>query len=131
MRDPNLRDVHWLRPDGKEMGGEDWDDAHSQCIGMILAGDAIDEADERGNAIVDDTMMVILNAHFESIPFYMPPFELAGQWDFSEGHWALVMDTRMARRKRDVRLRPGDSYELEARSMALFIFQGVEHEEDD
>jgi len=41
------------------------------------------------------------------------------------------MDTRISRRGRDVHLRPGDSYELEARSMALFIFQGVEHEDED
>jgi glycogen operon protein len=131
MRDPNLRDVHWLRPDGKEMRGEDWDDAHSRCIGMILAGDAIDEADERGSAIVDDTMLVILNAHFEAIPFHLPPFLLDGQSGSSEGNWELVMDTRFTRRGKDVHLQPGDSYELEARSMALFIFQGVEPEDED
>jgi glycogen operon protein len=98
---------------------------------MILTGDAIDEADERGNAIVDETILVILNVHFESIPFYLPPFLLDGQWDFSEGQWDLVMDTRMTRMARDAHLRPGDSYELEARSMALFIFQGVEPEDED
>lgn len=128
MRDPKLRDVQWMRPDGEEMHGEDWDNVHTRCIGMTLVGDAIDEVDERGNMIIDDTMLVMLNAHSESISFTLPS---AGQGESLEGHWALTMDTRSSTgRGPDVRLRAGESYELEARCMALFIFQKIEEEED-
>jgi pullulanase/glycogen debranching enzyme len=35
-------------------------------------GDAIEEVDARGNRIVDDTLLILLNAHYESIPFILP-----------------------------------------------------------
>lgn len=52
MRDPNLKDVGWFRPDGKEMTPGDWN-FYAKSFGMLLVGDAIDELDERGNPVMD------------------------------------------------------------------------------
>jgi len=87
--------------------------------------------DERGNSLVDDTMLVILNSHYEPIPFTLPLFLMDDQGGLFEEEWELVLDTRRSRgRRRNVRVRPGESYEMESRSMALFIFLGAEQEED-
>ena len=45
------KDLSWLRPDGKEMTHEDWHDAESHAIGMLIYGDATDETDDRGRPI--------------------------------------------------------------------------------
>ena len=60
-------------PTGKEMTDEDWDAGFVKCLGMRLAGDLIGEVDERGEPIVGDTLLLLLNAHHEPIPFTLPP----------------------------------------------------------
>ncbi len=129
MRNPKLRDVQWFRPDGEEMTQEDWNNPFSRCIGMLLAGDAIDEVDERGNRIVDDIMFLVLNAHWEPIQFTMPPFLFHEQWDFFKGVWKLVLDTRFSTaRHRHIHLGHGEPYQLLDRSVALFSYQVNEEE---
>jgi glycogen operon protein len=131
MRNPNLNDVLWYRPDGLEMRPEDWNNPYTKCLGMLLAGDAIDERDERGRMIVDDTMLLLLNAHYDPLPFILPAFRFEGQWEFFEGGWELVMDTRRdSGRRRYPLVHAGEPYELESRSMALFRFTGSEKDEE-
>ncbi len=125
MRDPNLPDLSWFRPDGKEMTQEDWILPFARSLGMLLAGDAIDELDSRGNQITDDTILVLFNAYWEPLPFIMPLFKFAGQWGVFEGYWEPVVDTRNETGKLPApQLRPGDTYDLEARSTSVFRFSG-------
>ncbi len=125
MRDPDLPDIAWFRPDGKEMTQEDWNMPFARSLGMLLAGDAIDELDSRGNPIYDDTMLVLFNAHWEPLPFIMPLFKFEGQWGVFEGYWEPVIDTNSESGKLAAPpLRPGDTYLLEARSTSVFRFSG-------
>ena len=57
-----------------------------RCFGMRLAGDQVDEVDERGRRIEGDTILVLFNAHHEPIPFTLPG-TLAGQ------RWEHLLDT--------------------------------------
>ena len=60
-----------------------------RCFGMRLAGDLIDELDERGRRIVGDTLLVLFNGHHEDLAFTLPaPRE--GQ------RWVRLMDTARA-----------------------------------
>ena len=58
------------------MTDEDWNRGYVKCLGMRLAGDLIGDVDERGEPIVDDTALILVNAHHEPIPFTLP--ETAG-----------------------------------------------------
>ena len=69
IRGSEVKDLAWFRPDGKEMSDEDWSNSESRCFGLRLAGDAIEELDDRGNRIIDDTLLILLNAHHEAVPF--------------------------------------------------------------
>jgi glycogen operon protein len=127
MRDPNLTDLAWFRPDGKEMTPDDWNDSSSHCLGIVLAGDAINEPDERGNSIIDDTILVLINAYWEPIPFVMPPSRLAEKWQQFSGSWALELDTTTPNEKRKLApVKPGKKYEIESRSVAVFRFRAAE-----
>ena len=45
------------------MSDEDWNAGFVKCLGVRLAGDLIDDVDERGEPIVGDTLLLLLNAH--------------------------------------------------------------------
>ena len=68
------------------MTDEDWNRGYVKCLGVRLAGDLIGDVDERGEPIVDDTALILLNAHHEPIPFTLPQ-TLGGQV------WECVLDT--------------------------------------
>jgi glycogen operon protein len=115
-----VKDLSWFRPDGKEMTDGEWGDWFSRCIGLRLSGDAIEETDDMGRPIVDDTMLVLLNAHYEPMPFVLPAYRAGTRWE-------LVLDTRIwdtgSRRRR---LRGGATYALEGRSLAVFQLSRAE-----
>lgn len=75
----NVKDITWLKPDGNEMTEEAWTQSHVRTIGMILAGDVIDELNQRGERIADDMLLIILNADSSSIPFVIP--KTGQQWE--------------------------------------------------
>ncbi|MCI0546603.1 MAG: glycogen debranching protein GlgX [Candidatus Rokubacteria bacterium] len=110
-----VKDLSWFRPDGKEMTVEEWNNWFSRCIGLRLAGDAMEEADDRGEPIVDDTFLLLLNAHYEDVPFLLPAHRPGLRWQ-------LELDTRSwetALRPRPRAFRAGEPYPLEGRSLAL------------
>jgi glycogen operon protein len=125
IRGSEVKDLTWLRPDGSEMVEDDWLNPKSNCLGLCLSGDAINEVDERGNAIVDDTLLILLNAQDERVFFVLP--------EISNGRfWELVIDTRKATGKRQqLRVAGGKAYHLEAYSLALFILPKEEQVEED
>jgi isoamylase len=85
IRGEGIKDVTWFSPSGKDMSDADWS-GFVRCLGMRLAGDLIGETDERGDPIVGDTLLALMNAHHEPIPFTLP--------STNEGHrWERLYDT--------------------------------------
>ena len=114
IRGSEVKDLAWFRPDGKEMNDEDWNNSETRCFGLRLAGDAIEELDARGNRIVDDTLLILLNAYHEAIPFTLPAHRRKVRWE-------VVMDTNDSQFGKTAHraMRGGDTYDLKARSLAL------------
>jgi glycogen operon protein len=107
------KDLSWFRPDGKEMTEEAWANGQSRCLGLRLAGDAIEEVDHMGEPIAGDTFLVLLNAHEQVVPFILPAHEARVRWE-------LVLDTRAWELEEGGRtFRAGEIYDLEARSLAV------------
>jgi isoamylase len=114
IRGSEVRDLSWFRPDGKVMAEEDWANPGTRCLGLRLAGDAIGEVDAEGRRIVDDTFLILLNAHHGPLPFVLPQHRRGTRWH-------LLVDTRApVTAKRQRRWRGNDTYPLESRSLALF-----------
>jgi glycogen operon protein len=113
IRGSEVKDLAWFKPDGKEMTDDDWNNGFARCLGLRLAGDAIEEVDARGNRILDDTLLILLNAHHEPVNFVLPAHR-------RKVRWQVVFDTKEEKIKRRQRLiRGGSDYPLEARSMVL------------
>jgi isoamylase len=113
-----VKDLTWVRPDGREMTEDDWNNGLTRCLGLRLGGDTIEDVDDHGERIVDDTFLILLNAYWEPLPFVLPAHRRGVRWE-------PVLDTREATgRQRGPALRGGHTYELEARSVAVFRLAG-------
>ncbi|PYR72881.1 MAG: glycogen debranching enzyme GlgX [Acidobacteria bacterium] len=111
IRGAEVLDIAWLDSSGAEMTDETWNSPDVRCLGVRLNGDAIQEVNERGDGIVGDTLLLLLNGGTESLPFVLPATAPIERWD-------TVLDTAdpwQAVR----RLRAGDRYELQGQSMAV------------
>ena len=75
-----LPDVWWFRPDGRRMTQRDWqaDDAHT--LGVFLNGGEIADRTPRGEPIVDDSFLLLFNAHHEDMTFTLPARRFGGVW---------------------------------------------------
>ncbi|HXU88358.1 MAG TPA: glycogen debranching protein GlgX, partial [Methylomirabilota bacterium] len=76
-----VKDLTWFRYDGREMTEADWTNAYTRAFGLRLAGDAITELDDMGHRIVDDTFLVLLNAHHEPLGFTLPAHRKNVRWE--------------------------------------------------
>ena len=77
--------MSWFTPAGVDMTDADWG-GNVHNLGLRLAGDLIDETDERGEPIVGDTLLVLMNARHESVTFTLPATK-------ADQRWELVVDT--------------------------------------
>ena len=114
IRGSRVKDLTWFAPNGAEMTDEQWRAEGVHAIGLRLAGDAIDERGSRGERIVDDTLLLFLNADSEEIDICLPDAPDA---------WHLVLDTRYAdpATLEDGPQHPGSGeYRMSGRSVALF-----------
>jgi glycogen operon protein len=107
---PKPENTAWLSPEGHAMTPQDWELPFARCIGMLMVGERLAERDERGNPVLDDDLLVLLNAHHEAITFVLP----------GEG-WVPVLDTA----SRQPAALAG-SYLLQGRSMAM-LARGAKH----
>ncbi len=116
--DARTKDLAWLRPDGREMTQEDWDNAQPHAFGFRLCGRAMDDVNERGEPITDDTLLVLMNSRAEPVVFSLPDPEPGT-------HWEILVDTAgdSARGKSRL-LELGERCELTARSLVLLRASG-------
>jgi len=75
-----VEDIGWFTPDGIEMAEENWGEGFAKSVTVFLNGRAIAYPGPRGEKIVDDSFLVLFNAHHESIPFKLPAQEWGKQW---------------------------------------------------
>ncbi len=108
-----VKDLSWLRPDGTEMTDDEWSNWHSRCLGLQLAGDAIEEVDDEGLPVKDDTFLILLNADDLPLPFVLPNHQPRMEWE-------LLLDTRDWEPVPTGRLfKGGEPYPLEAQTLAV------------
>ena len=115
IRGAEVKDIYWLDPSGREMTDAAWNAPFVRSLGVLMVGDAIGDVDERGRLVSGDTLLLLLNAHFESVPFDLPA---AG-----DGHrWVRVLDT-IETSAPEARFTGGTKYELQGRTVVLFTLE--------
>jgi glycogen operon protein len=108
-----LKEIIWLTPQGLEMTETEWNQHFARCLGVYLAGAAIERRDHYGHPVKDNNFLLLFNAHHEMIPFKLPTF-------LSEKAWWTVLDTAAVPKSfAQNRIEPGTQYPLQGRSLAL------------
>jgi glycogen operon protein len=75
-----LGDIAWLMPNAEHMDDEAWSNGMAKSLMVFLNGSAIPEPDPRGQKILDDSFLVLFNAHHESLSFTLPDAEYGTEW---------------------------------------------------
>ncbi|MBV2153461.1 glycogen debranching protein GlgX [Kitasatospora sp. SUK 42] len=110
----DLTDIAWFTPAGEEMTKRNWGASYAKSLTVFLNGYAISEPDRRGGRIVDDSFLLMFNAHFEPLEFTVP----AGHGQ----EWQVVVDTaqpRLPAPGTGARVKAGDALWLIDRSLMV------------
>jgi glycogen operon protein len=110
--DSSLKDLAWFRPDGAEMAEEDWKNPLARSLAFLLGGDAIAGVDERGERIVGDSLLVLLNAWNEEVTYRLPDVAWGREWE-------ILLDTAGASEAKRNLVAAGGAVPVEARSLVL------------
>jgi isoamylase len=105
------KDISWISPSGRAMTQAKWQEPHARCIGLRLAGDALDDWDELGEPMQGKTLLILINAHHEQIPFILPAHKSGTRWE-------PLVDTSV--QEPHGMVRGGTAYPLENRSLVVF-----------
>ena len=76
-----VKDIRWLRPDGKDMKDSEWNSSYVRSLGMMLNGQAMEEYDERGKRIKDAVYLLLVNSYWESVTFAIPKKQEHWKWE--------------------------------------------------
>lgn len=77
-------DVGWYNTDGTPMEDEDWERGYAKSVAVYLNGNGIPSPDSKGGRLVDDSFLVLFNAHSGRVHFTMPD-------DLAELRWQIVL----------------------------------------
>jgi glycogen operon protein len=114
IRGSGNKDIAWFSASGREMSDDEWASGHVRTMGMRLSGDAIEEKDALGRPIVGDTLLILLSAHSETVPFVLPAHRAGTRW-------IVAFDTARDGGRRLTPLgRGGRTYALQAHSVVVF-----------
>jgi glycogen operon protein len=112
IRGSDIKDISFFDPSGQEMNDEQWNTHFVRCLGMRLAGDMINDMDERGEPIAGDTLLLLINAHWEEIRFTLPKTR-------EEHVWQSLIDTARPDDPPKIYRGERDRFPLFGRSLAL------------
>jgi glycogen operon protein len=115
IKGAEVKDLVWLKPDGQEMSDQEWNQDFARCLGVLLSGDSVDEADERGQRIRDENFVILMNAHHEEIPFLLPART-------PDAGWIVLIDTSCQTSSNPNRFYAvASSYPLQGRSLVMLV----------
>ena len=116
IRGAGVKDIAWLMPEGGEVTDQEWKSGEMHSLGVRLNGKSMDEVDERGEQIVGDTLLLLLNNRPGAVPFRLPKHK-------SSERWVPLVDTSRDRLT-SASYGQSERYPLRGRSMAVLILKG-------
>jgi glycogen operon protein len=115
IRGAEAKDIYWLDPDGSEMTDDDWNAPFARSLGVLMVGNALDEVDERGRQVRGDTVLLLLNAHHDEVPFALPTVSAGTAWVRALDTIAPCVDEQP--------YEGGQKYPLQGRTLAAFVLR--------
>ncbi len=76
-----IPDIAWFASDGRQMSEDDWDNHFGRAVMLFVNGEAISERGSHGERHVDDSFLLLFNAHDEPLEFAIPPQDYGEKWE--------------------------------------------------
>jgi isoamylase len=111
IQDSDLNDLAWFRHDGQPMSEKDWTNSETRALCMFLSGRGLRDVDAAGRPLVDDNLLLVINASHLDLELTPPSLEHVDQWE-------LLLDT--SNDNAEARIEATAKYPLPARSLLLF-----------
>jgi glycogen operon protein len=112
-----VKDLAWFGASGQELSAAQWWDPHVTTLAMYVDGRGIRTRGPRGEALVDDSFLLVLHTSFDPGQVVLPGRPWARTW-------SLLVDTRAEDGDGDDRvLAGGATVPLEALSLLLLRAQ--------
>ena len=109
-----LDDIVWMRHTGEQMSDEDWESGLTRTVAVFLNGRGIPSPDPRGQRVFDDSFLLWFNAHWEDVPFTLPPEDYGQSWEVVVNTAAPLAEFAVERS-----FKPGDEVEVDARAVLV------------
>ncbi|WP_121968335.1 glycogen debranching protein GlgX [Leptolyngbya sp. BC1307] len=107
-----ISDIGWFNVEGAEMHDE-WTAGFVKTLTVFLNGEEIATPNHRGEQVIDDSFLLMFNAHYELLEFALPE-------GLSDRPWRLLIDTKAEGFvKRAKTYREDDKITVAARSLVV------------
>ena len=77
---PSSRNIAWYRDDGQEMTEEQWKTGWMRSLAVMFNGSTLDDADEMGEPLKDDSFLILLNSYGDKVTYTLPPSPQGRGW---------------------------------------------------
>ena len=107
-----IRDIGWFNVEGDIMHDE-WDAGFVKTLTVFLNGEEIATPSHTGKQVLDDSFLLMFNAHYDALAFALPK-------ELSDRRWRLLIDTKsegFVKRGKDYR--KTDQVMVAARSLVV------------
>src|SRR6266403_1918099 len=81
LSEAGVKDITWITPSGKEATTEDWNNPVGQALGYVLSGAAGEFVTPGGQRDIDESFLVMMNAHSEELDFRFPSLASQMSWE--------------------------------------------------
>ena len=112
IRGSGVQDIAWFDLTGREMADDAWNVGFARSLALFLNGHAIAGLSERGHPIVDDSFLLLFNAHDGPLPFHTPP----APWG---RRWTSVLETARTDGAGQGAVGPEEEWVVEGRSLVV------------
>jgi isoamylase len=80
IHNSQVRDIAWYDANGEELDEGAWSAPWGRSLGMMLNGRTLNTKDPRGNPVMDDSFLILLNAYHDGVEYKLPPTPCGGRW---------------------------------------------------
>jgi glycogen operon protein len=107
-----IEDIAWLTPGGTPMTDEDWSAGFAKSLMVFLNGSAIGGRGPRGERIVDESFLLLFNAHADPVDFTL-------DGNGGSRSWCVRVDTSTTQPPSNKRVGTGEQITVQGRSIIV------------